>query len=279
MSVSFRRDEEDVPVDAEVVGVDADTDVAVLKVDPGAVHLLVLPIGDSSAVVVGELVVAIGNPLGLDFSLTSGIVSALGRSIQAPSGARVPNAIQTDAAINPGNSGGPLIDARGRVIGINQQIATQGGGSEGLGFAVPIDTAMQVMEQLKAGGEVKRAWLGVTGQSVTPEVAQTIDLPVDRASSWSRWRTTARPRRPASAPASSPSHFRAKSTYWVATSSRPPPTTRSKGTRTSSPSSLGRTRVTRSVWPCSETVRNQSWRSRSASGPRACERVVAAFSH
>ena len=166
--------------EAELVGVDGDSDVAVLRVDPDKAPIQPLKIGDSAKVVVGEPVVAIGNPLGYDFSITSGIVSAVGRSIEAPTGAMIPNAIQTDAAINPGNSGGPLIDARGQVIGINEQIASRSGGNEGLGFAVPINTAVRVMEQLKQDGEVAYAWLGIGGKSLTPDVAETFDISVDR---------------------------------------------------------------------------------------------------
>jgi S1-C subfamily serine protease len=167
--------------DAEVVGVDGDSDVAVLRVDPGKISVAALALGDSSKVVVGEPVVAIGNPLGYDFSITSGIVSAIGRSIRGPTNQLIPNVIQTDAAINPGNSGGPLIDGAGKVIGINVQIASQSGGNEGLGFAVPINTAVRVMKQLKATGTVTYAWLGIAaGRSVTPDVAETFDLPVQR---------------------------------------------------------------------------------------------------
>jgi 2-alkenal reductase len=121
---------------------------------------------------VGENVVAIGNPLGYDFSITSGIVSATGRSLQGPSGRPIPNGIQTDAAINPGNSGGPLIDSTGHVIGINEQIASQSGGNQGLGFAVPINTAIRSLGQLQSGGTVKYAWLGVAGVTLTPQIAQ-----------------------------------------------------------------------------------------------------------
>ncbi len=180
VTVVFKRQgEQDVEVNGELTGVDQDSDVAIIKVDPNKVDLLPLPLGDSSKVVVGEPVVAIGNPLGYDFSITSGIVSAVGRSIQAPNDTTIPNAIQTDAAINPGNSGGPLINTRGQVIGINEQIATQSGGNEGLGFAVPINTAIRSMEQLKKSGEVKYAWLGISGRTLVPDVARTFDLPVD----------------------------------------------------------------------------------------------------
>jgi len=165
---------------ADLVGVDGDSDVAVLRVDPEKAPILPLRLGDSDKVVVGEPVVAIGNPLGYDFSITSGIVSAVERSIKAPTGAIIPNAIQTDAAINPGNSGGPLINASGEVIGINEQIASRSGGNEGLGFAVPINTAVRVMQQLKENGEVAYAWLGIGGKSLTPDVAETFDIGAER---------------------------------------------------------------------------------------------------
>jgi len=163
-------------VKGEIMGVDTVSDVAVIKVDPSAVDLKPLPLGDSSAVQVGEPVVAIGNPLGYDFSITSGIVSAIGRSLREPNGQAIPNGIQTDAAINPGNSGGPLIDNAGRVIGINTLIAGQSGGNQGLGFAVPINTAIRSLEQLKKGGTVQYAWLGVGLQTVTPAVAKAASL-------------------------------------------------------------------------------------------------------
>jgi len=139
-------------VQGTVLGADESTDVALIKVDPSQTpELQPISLGDSSQVTVGEQVVAIGNPLGLDFSLSSGVVSAIDRELQSPNGATISGGIQTDAAINPGNSGGPLIDANGRVIGINEQIDSQSGGNEGIGFAVPINTAVQVMEQIKAG--------------------------------------------------------------------------------------------------------------------------------
>jgi S1-C subfamily serine protease len=139
-------------VTGTVVGANNTSDVALIKVDPAKVtNLDPIPLGNSGAVAVGETVVAIGNPLGLDFTLTSGIVSATGRDLQSPNGATIHNGIQTDAAINEGNSGGPLIDAAGRVIGINEQIASQSGGNQGLGFAVPINTALNVVNQLAHG--------------------------------------------------------------------------------------------------------------------------------
>ena len=166
-------------VKGSIVGIDTGGDVAVIKVDPTGVDLKPLALGDSSQVVVGEPVVAIGNPLGYDFSITSGIVSAVGRSLQAPNGQTIPNGIQTDAAINPGNSGGPLIDASGKVIGINEQIATENGGNQGLGFAVPINQAVKSMDQLKAGGKVEYAWLGVGGQTLTADVAKAAGLTIE----------------------------------------------------------------------------------------------------
>ena len=119
---------------------------------------------------------AIGNPLGYDFSITSGIVSATGRSLQAPNGQTIPNGIQTDAAINQGNSGGPLIDSAGKVIGINEQIASSGGGNDGLGFAVPINTAIRSLEQLKANGKVTYAWMGVSLQTLTSDIAGMLNM-------------------------------------------------------------------------------------------------------
>jgi S1-C subfamily serine protease len=163
-------------VAGQLVGVDVGSDVAVIKVDPSKVSLNPLPLGDSDKVAVGEPVVAIGNPLGYDFSITSGIVSATGRSLQAPNGQTIPNGIQTDAAINQGNSGGPLIDSSGKVIGINEQIASSGGGNDGLGFAVPINTAVRSLEQLKTNGKVTYAWMGVSLQTLTSDIAGTLNI-------------------------------------------------------------------------------------------------------
>jgi S1-C subfamily serine protease len=163
-------------IPGQLVGVDVGSDVAVIKVDPNKVDLNPLPLGDSDSVQVGEAVVAIGNPLGYDFSITSGIVSATGRSLQAPNGQTIPNGIQTDAAINQGNSGGPLINGSGKVIGINEQIASSGGGNDGLGFAVPINTAIRSLEQLKTNGKVTYAWMGVGLQTLTSDVASTFNM-------------------------------------------------------------------------------------------------------
>jgi S1-C subfamily serine protease len=166
---------------ATVVGKDPSTDLALLKVDPEGLDLKPLPLGSSKDVHVGDPTIAIGNPFGLDRTLTTGVVSALQRQIQAPNGFAIKDVIQTDAAINPGNSGGPLIDAAGRVIGINSQIETGGNGSEGnvgIGFAVPIDTAKQILNQLKSGQSVQRAYLGVTSLTVDGQL-DALDLPVD----------------------------------------------------------------------------------------------------
>jgi S1-C subfamily serine protease len=181
VTVSFTEDGD--PVDAEVRGVDASTDLAVLKVDPDDVeNLTPMPLGDSSKVAVGDPVVAIGNPYGLQRTVTTGIVSALQREITAPNGFQINDVIQTDASINPGNSGGPLLDANGRVIGINSQIATGGmsQGSVGIGFAVPINTAKKLLPELRKGGEVEHAYLGVTMTDVDEDVARELDLPVEQ---------------------------------------------------------------------------------------------------
>jgi S1-C subfamily serine protease len=167
--------------DAEVVGTDPGTDVALLKVDAPANEFHPLTLGHSSEAEVGDPVVAIGNPFGLDRTVTSGIVSAVQRDIQAPNGFSISHVIQTDAAINPGNSGGPLINAEGAVIGINAQIATGGGGNGnvGIGFAIPIDTVRANLEQLKKTGEVEHAFIGISGGTITPELAKAVNLPVE----------------------------------------------------------------------------------------------------
>jgi S1-C subfamily serine protease len=179
VTVSFKEGGEEIP--AEVKGVDTSTDLAALKIDPSAVDdLEVLPLGDSSKVEVGDPVVAIGNPFGYSRTVTTGIVSGLQREIVAPDGFQISDVIQTDASINPGNSGGPLLDANGRVIGINSQIATGGGqGSVGIGFAVPVNTAKDLLPQLREGGEIEHAWLGVQMSDVDEDVAKELDLPVD----------------------------------------------------------------------------------------------------
>jgi S1-C subfamily serine protease len=179
--VEVRLGSSDTEHEAEVVGTDPATDVALLKVDVPADQLHPLSLGNSAQVEVGDSVVAIGNPFGLDRTVTAGIVSALQRQIQAPNGFSISHVIQTDAAINPGNSGGPLIDAEGKVIGINSQIQTGGGGegNVGIGFAVPINTAREVVAQIEEHGEVKHAYIGISGGSVTPSLAKALKLPVE----------------------------------------------------------------------------------------------------
>jgi S1-C subfamily serine protease len=166
--------------DAKVVGRDPATDLALLKIDAPSSDLHPLPLGNSSNVQVGDSVVAIGNPFGLDQTATTGIVSALQRQIQAPNGFAISNVIQTDASINPGNSGGPLINSAGQVIGITSQIETGGGnGSVGIGFAIPSNTARQVVTQLQQNGQVEHAFLGITGTTINPQIADAINLPVE----------------------------------------------------------------------------------------------------
>ena len=168
-------------VDAKVLGRDESTDLAVLKVDPKGLSLAPLALGSSDGVQVGDPTIAIGNPFGLERTLTTGVVSATKRTIQAPDGFQIDGVIQTDAAINPGNSGGPLLDATGRVIGINSQIATggSGGGNVGIGFAVPIDTAKRILPELKSEGRVDRAFLGVSSLTVDESLAD-LNLPADK---------------------------------------------------------------------------------------------------
>ncbi len=168
------------PVDAAVVGSDPSTDLALLDAEADSSVLEPIALGASDNLVVGDPVVAIGNPLGLDHSATAGIVSALGRTIDSPNGFSITNAIQTDAPINPGNSGGPLLSAAAEVIGVNSQIATAGGeGSIGIGFAVPAETVREVVDDLLDDGEVSQAFLGLTGADITAEATEVLDLPVE----------------------------------------------------------------------------------------------------
>jgi S1-C subfamily serine protease len=178
--ISVKLGESNKTYTAKVVGADPATDLALLEVDAPGDQLHPLTLGHSSEVEVGDPVVAIGNPFGLDRTVTSGIVSALQRQIQAPNGFSISNVIQTDAAINPGNSGGPLINSAGEVIGINSQIETGGGsnGNVGIGFAIPIDTARAEIHQLETSGEVEHAYLGIEGGTVTPSLAKALNLPV-----------------------------------------------------------------------------------------------------
>jgi len=167
-------------VQAKVLGTDPQNDLALLSVDPSGLKLVPLTLGDSSSAEVGDPVLAIGNPFGLDRTLTTGVVSALQREIQAPNGFAIQHVIQTDAPINPGNSGGPLLDAAGRVIGINSQIETggSGNGNVGIGFAVPINTAKRMLPELKRSGTVVHAYLGITGVTIDQALAD-LQLKVD----------------------------------------------------------------------------------------------------
>jgi 2-alkenal reductase len=174
-------------VPAEVVGVDPFDDVGVLRVDSDAHRLKPLPLGDSDRVVVGEPVAAIGSPFGNVDSLAVGVVSATGRSIDSLSAPyMVVDAIQTDAPITHGNSGGPLLDASGRVIGINAQIRSESGDSEGVGFAVPINSATRSMRQLLADGRVSYPYVGITSDDLTPSIARRLGQPVRRGALISR---------------------------------------------------------------------------------------------
>jgi S1-C subfamily serine protease len=179
IQVTLGRSDSSQPVSAQVVGKDPSTDVALLKVNAPADQLHPLQLGNSSDAHVGDPVVAIGNPFALDRTVTSGIVSALQRQIKAPNGFTIDNVIQTDAAINPGNSGGPLINASGQVIGITSQIESpNGGGNVGIGFAIPVNTVRNVVNQLLQSGTVQHAYLGISGTDLTPQIANALNLSV-----------------------------------------------------------------------------------------------------
>lgn len=170
-------------LEASVVGNDPLNDLAVLEVDRDGLPAVNLRDTDEEPLAVGETVVAIGSPFGLDASVTAGVISALNRDITVPDQQRgglvIPAVIQTDAAINPGNSGGALVDTSGRVIGINTAIFSQSGGSQGVGFAIPVSQAVASAEELVEHGEVDYPFLGVSGTDLTPEVAERFDLPLD----------------------------------------------------------------------------------------------------
>jgi S1-C subfamily serine protease len=160
------------------VGADQRNDVALVKIDPKGKHLVTLPLGDSSTLQVGQKVLAIGNPFGFQSTLTTGVVSAIGRTVQTSQNTFIDEAIQTDAAINHGNSGGPLIDSRGEVIGINSAIYSPNGATAGIGFAIPINTAKLIAHDLITEGRVHRAFLGIETLQVGSYLAQALDLPV-----------------------------------------------------------------------------------------------------
>jgi S1-C subfamily serine protease len=169
-------------VDATLVGTDPDSDLAVINVNPGEVDLTPVPLGNSDNIKVGQYVIAIGNPFGLSGSMTSGIISGLGRNLpanaMAPNGRAfsIPDIIQTDAAINPGNSGGPLLTLEGEVIGVNTAIATNVGTFSGVGYAVPVETVQKVVPQLIENGEVQNPWIGISGQELSKDVALAMNL-------------------------------------------------------------------------------------------------------
>ena len=174
-----------VRVPAKLVGADPSSDLAVIKIDTEAkeldgVELTTVSYGDSAQLQVGDPVLAIGNPFGLDRTLTTGVVSALQREIPSLTDFQISDVIQTDAAVNPGNSGGPLLDSQGRVIGVNSQIQTRSGGFDGIAFAVPSSRVEAVAKDLIKDGEVHYAWLGVAGGEITRELVKEQDLPVDR---------------------------------------------------------------------------------------------------
>src|SRR5215218_1244928 len=160
---TVRFGEKDDPIPAKLVGKDPSSDLAVLSIDPSKVEGGVKPLelASSKGLRPGDATIAIGSPFGLEGTVTTGIISALGREIEAPNGFSIPGAVQTDAAINPGNSGGPLLDADGKVIGVNSQIASQSGGNTGVGFAVPVDSVRDVVPKLVKEGHIDRAYLGL----------------------------------------------------------------------------------------------------------------------
>jgi S1-C subfamily serine protease len=163
-------------VRAEIVGEDPNADVALLKVDPKGLSLTPLRLGSSDSIEVGEPVAAIGSPFGERQSLSIGVISAVDRNIESLTRFQIGNAIQTDAAINPGNSGGPLLDARGRVLGINAQIKSESGGGEGVGFAIPVDAVRRSLRELRAKGRVDYGYLGVTTLVIWPQLADRLGV-------------------------------------------------------------------------------------------------------
>jgi S1-C subfamily serine protease len=163
-------------VQAKIVGDDPNADVALLKIPTAGLRLTPLPLGSSSALIVGSPVAAIGSPFGEEQSLSVGVISAVNRSITSLTSFDINNAIQTDAAINHGNSGGPLLNARGQVIGINSQIKSTGGGGEGVGFAVPVDTVRRSITQLKQNGKVTYSYIGVSSVDLYPQLAKRLGI-------------------------------------------------------------------------------------------------------
>jgi S1-C subfamily serine protease len=163
-----------------LVGTDPDNDLAIVQIKAPSDRLTLLTLGDSSNLKVGQKVLAIGNPFGLNETLTTGIISSIGRSIRSQDGAIMEDLIQTDASINPGNSGGPLLDSNGNIIGINTAIYSPSGGSVGIGFAIPVDTARRIVPDLIDKGYVSHPWIGVSLFPLIPGIAKALDLKVDR---------------------------------------------------------------------------------------------------
>jgi S1-C subfamily serine protease len=165
---------------AKLIGADARNDIALLKIEPGNHKLTALPMGDSDALQVGQRVLAIGNPFGFSSTLTAGVVSALGRTVQTSQESFIDGAIQTDAAINQGNSGGPLLDTHGNVVGINSAIYSTSGSAAGIGFAIPINTAKRIASALISEGRVRHASMGIEARELTPGFADALGLPVEQ---------------------------------------------------------------------------------------------------
>jgi len=171
-------DEHTVP--AEVVGTDPGSDLAVLQIDVPADELTVAELGESASLQVGQRAIAIGNPFGLERTVTTGVISSLGRTLsRTDSNFAIAEVIQTDAAINPGNSGGPLLDSAGKVIGVNTAIASDSGVNSGVGFAVPVDIVKRVVPELIANGRYQHAWIGISGRSLSPEIVEAAGLTVN----------------------------------------------------------------------------------------------------
>jgi 2-alkenal reductase len=171
---------DDRTVPAEVIGTDPGSDLAVLKIDVPPEELTVVPLGDSSALQVGQRAIAIGNPFGLERTITTGVISSLGRTLpRDDSDFQLAQVLQTDAAINPGNSGGPLLDSKGQVIGVNTAIRSLTGVNSGVGFAIPVDIVSRVVPELITHGRYRHPWVGVTGLTISAEMVEAMDLPVE----------------------------------------------------------------------------------------------------
>jgi S1-C subfamily serine protease len=165
---------------AKLIGSDPDNDLAVIKIEAPREKLKVIPMGDSKNLRIGQKVLAIGNPFGFERTLTTGVISSLGRTIRSEVGTLIEDVIQTDAAINPGNSGGPLLNSDGEIVGINSAIISPSGGNVGIGFAIPVNTAKRLIPELISKGYVTYPWIGATIQTLIPEVAKYLKLKIER---------------------------------------------------------------------------------------------------